>query len=422
MKFQFVKEENKYLAKIKVIGIGGAGGNAINNMISSQFQGVDFVVANTDSQDLGRSLCPNMLQLGPSSTQGLGTGGNPEIGSQSAEESINEIKEAVSEADMIFLTAGMGGGTGTGASPVIAHQCKENAKTGADNDKGALTVAVVTKPFSFEGKKRMERANDGIEKLRKEVDSLIIVPNDRLRTLEDKGASFKELLSRADDVLFKAVKGVSDLIMTNGFINLDFADVKNVMKMKGTAIMGIGRESGENRGIKAAETAINSPLLEDISIEGAKGLLINITGPTDMTMDEIDEACNFIKDQVNDEVDTYWGVVLDDDMDDEIQITVVATGIGNDEQSDDLEKAKVVRIRDITPEEASSDWSIRFDGKNLAVDERDRPTFERNRDKLINETPNDKSRSNEVYKNKKGFFGKFKDSRDIPTFLRVKAD
>jgi len=422
MKFQFVKEENKYLAKIKVIGIGGAGGNAINNMISSQFQGVDFVVANTDSQDLGRSLCPNMLQLGPSITQGLGTGGNPEIGSQSAEESIGEIKEAVSEADMIFLTAGMGGGTGTGASPVIAHQCKENAKISTDNDRGALTVAVVTKPFSFEGKKRMQRANDGIEKLRKEVDSLIIVPNDRLRTLEEKGASFKELLSRADDVLFKAVKGVSDLIMTNGFINLDFADVKNVMKMKGTAIMGIGRESGENRGIKAAETAINSPLLEDISIEGAKGLLINITGPTDMTMDEIDEACNFIKDQVNDEVDTYWGVVLDDDMDNEIQITVVATGIGNDEQLHDVEKAKVVRIRDITPEEASSDWSIKFDGKSLAVDERDRPTFERNKERLNNETPNDRVKSNEVYKNKKGFFGKFKDSRDIPTFLRVKAD
>ena len=250
MRFEFVDRKDKYDAKIKVIGIGGGGGNAINNMIAEKLNGVEFIAANTDSQDLERSACPNKLQLGATITRGLGAGADPEIGRASAEESISEIREWVNGADMIFLTAGMGGGTGTGASPLIARECKES---------GALTVAVVTKPFKFEGDKRMERALAGIERLKKDVDTLIIIPNERLKAIGDRNAMFKELITRADDVLLNAVRGISDLIMSNGFINLDFADVKKVMEEMGTAIMGTGRASGDNRASEAAQQAINSP-------------------------------------------------------------------------------------------------------------------------------------------------------------------
>ena len=283
MKFEIVDEKQRYNARIKVIGVGGAGGNAINNMISTRLRGVDFIVANTDCQDLDRSACSYKIQLGPSITRGLGTGADPEIGKQSAEESINEIRETVDGTDMVFIAAGMGGGTGTGAAPVVARECKEG---------GALTVAVVTKPFSFEGNRRMERAIEGIERLKGEVDSLIILPNERLKSLGDTGSSFRELISRADDVLLQAVRGISDLIVSNGFINLDFADVKKVMGQMGTAIMGMGKARGEDKAIEAAQEAINSPLLEDISISRDKGLLINITGSPDMTMEEINQASN----------------------------------------------------------------------------------------------------------------------------------
>jgi cell division protein FtsZ len=264
MRFQFVQEKEKYNARIKVIGVGGGGGNAINNMIASKLQGVEFITANTDSQDLERSLCAAKIQLGASVTKGLGAGADPEIGRLAAEESINEVKECIAGSDMIFITAGMGGGTGTGGAPVLARECKQG---------GALTVAVVTKPFQFEGDKRMRRALEGIDKLKKEVDTLIIVPNERLKSLGTKNATFKELIVRADEVLLNAVKGISDLIMSSGFINLDFADVKKVMEQMGTAIMGTGRASGESRAVEAAKQAINSPLLEDISIHGAKGLM-----------------------------------------------------------------------------------------------------------------------------------------------------
>ena len=266
MKFEIVNDSKVYnnKTKIKVVGVGGGGGNAVNNMISSKLAGVDFVVANTDSQDIDRSSCSDTIQLGPSITMGLGAGADPEIGKASAEESISDIREAVEGSDMVFITAGMGGGTGTGASPTIAQQCKES---------GALTVAVVTKPFKFEGDQRLKKAMAGIEALRHEVDSLIIIPNERLKALSGKSTTFKDLIARADEVLLHAVRGISDLIMSSGFINLDFADVKKVMAQMGSAIMGMGNASGENRALEAAQMAINSPLLEDISISSAKDCL-----------------------------------------------------------------------------------------------------------------------------------------------------
>jgi len=400
MQFEFADQKERYDAKIKVIGIGGAGGNAINNMIASKLKGVDFIAANTDSQDLDRSACPRRVQLGATVTKGLGAGADPEIGRLSAEESINDIRESVAGADMVFVTAGMGGGTGTGASPVVAREAKESS---------ALTVAVVTKPFKFEGEKRMSRALDGIEKLKREVDTLIIIPNERLKAIGQKTTTFKELIVRADDVLLHAVKGISDLIMSSGFINLDFADVKKVMEQMGTAIMGTGRASGENRAAEAAKEAINSPLLEDISIAGARGLLMNITGPSSMTMEEIDEASNYIKEEVDSDADIFWGVVFDDTMGEEVRITVIATGIDKERYE------KVVRLRDVTPQEAEEPWSVRKTEDSLDI-----PTFQRQQ----GESHISMEREDELNKGKKGLFkrGFFKDNLDYPTFLRAKAD
>ena len=400
MKFQFIEEKERYDAKIKVIGIGGAGGNAINNMIAAKLKGVEFVAANTDSQDLDRSVCSRKIQLGASVTKGLGSGADPEIGRLSAEESVNDIREAVGGVDMVFITAGMGGGTGTGSSPVVAHESRE---------AGSLTVAVVTKPFNFEGGKRMNRALEGIEKLKYEVDTLIIIPNERLKSISNKSSTFKDLIARADEVLLHAVKGISDLIISNGFINLDFADIKKVMAEMGTAIMGTGRAGGENRASEAAQRAINSPLLEDISISGARGLLMNITGPPDMTMDEIDEASSYIKGEVDDNAEIFWGVVFDEAMEDEIQITVIATGI------EKIPHNKVVKLRDVTPGEDGGAWTVRRNGEALDV-----PTFQR----VGEETPPPPVQREELNRGKKGFFGRgiFRDNLDYPTFLRAKAD
>ena len=407
MKFKFAeekeKEKERYSAKIRVLGIGGAGGNAINNMIAANLQGVEFIVANTDSQDLERSSCSNKIQLGVSVTKGLGAGSDEEMGRQAAEESINEVREAVSGSDMIFITAGMGGGTGTGGCPVVARECRES---------GALTVGVVTKPFRFEGDKRMKRALVGIEKLKKEVDTLIIIPNERLKCIGNKNSTFRELIVRADEVLIHAVKGISDLIMSSGFINLDFADVKRVMAQMGTAIMGTGRSSGEDRASEAAKQAINSPLLEDISISGARGLLLNITGPNDMTMEEIDTASNYVKEEVDPDADIFWGVVLDDKMGDEVQITVIATGIDKENYR------KVVRLRDVTPEEVGDGWTVRdMNGESLDV-----PTFQRMTDPSYNTLHREATENPSP--SKKSFFrrGLFKESLDYPAFLRAKAD
>lgn len=402
MKFEFVDKRERYNAKIKVIGIGGGGGNAINNMIAVKLKGVEFITANTDSQDLERSACSNKIQLGVNVTKGLGSGSDPEIGRLSAEENINEIRDASNGSDMVFITAGMGGGTGTGASPIVARECKES---------GALTVAVVTKPFHFEGEKRMNRALDGIARLKKEVDTLIIIPNERLKAIDNNSTTFRDLITKADEVLLNAVRGISDLIMSNGFINLDFADVKKVMQEMGTAIMGTGRAGGEKRASEAAQQAINSPLLEDISIKGAKGLLMNITGPYDITMDEIDEAATYIKGEVDEDAEIFWGVVFDDNMEGDIQITVIATGIDKDHYN------KVVKLRDITPEEAQDAWTVKVNGENL--NELDTPTFQRKGEDapepIMNEEPDQGKKS--IFK--RAFF---KDNLDYPTFLRAKAD
>ncbi|MDD5205948.1 MAG: cell division protein FtsZ [Desulfobacterales bacterium] len=348
-------------AKIKVIGIGGAGGNAINNMINAKLRGVEFLAANTDIQDLERSICASKIQLGASITKGLGAGADPEIGRAAAEETLGEVREFITGADMVFLAAGMGGGTGTGATPVIARECKAS---------GALTIAVVTKPFLFEGEKRMSRALAGIDCLKKEADTIILIPNERLRAVGKKSSMLKDLITRADDVLLNAVKGISDLIVSSGFINLDFADVKKVMEQMGTAMMGTGRAGGENRALDAAKQAVNSPLLEDITISGAKGLLMNICGPSSMTMEEIDEACSYIKGEVDIEAEIFWGVVFDENMGEDVQITVIATGIDKAKQN------KTVRLRDLNPDEAHDQWQVRGQ-KGEDLDILDAPTYQR---------------------------------------------
>jgi cell division protein FtsZ len=428
MKFEFVEEkESRYSAKIKVFGIGGAGGNAINNMISAKLKGVDFITANTDSQDLERSTCSCKIQLGAALTRGLGAGSDPEVGQAAAEESTNDVREAAEGADMVFVTAGMGGGTGTGAAPVVAHECRES---------GALTVAVVTKPFKFEGDKRMRRALEGVEKLKQEVDTLIIIPNERLKSVGTKNSTVRDLFVRADEVLLNAVRGISDLINSSGFMNLDFADVKKVMEQMGTAIMGTGRAGGENRAIEAAREAINSPLLEDISISGARGLLMNLTGPSDMTMEEVDEAFTYIKGEVDEGAEIFSGLVFDDSMGDEVQMTVIATGIDREQYS------KVIRlndrvqertggvqepacgVRDASPEEVEGAWTVRtgsgsaLDGNGLDEDNLDVPAFMRNR---VEENPFGDIQEDER-EQKKGFLRRAfsKDSLDFPTFLRTK--
>ena len=304
-------------AKIKVIGVGGGGGNAVNRMIQSGIAGVEFIVANTDLQAMRNSLAPVKLQLGAKLTKGLGAGANPEIGKQAALEDTDRILEVLTGADMIFLTTGMGGGTGTGAAPIIASLASEI---------GSLTVAVVTKPFAFEGKKRRIQAEQGIRQLRECVDTLITIPNERLLSFVERATSLAEAFRIADDVLRQAVQGIADLITVPGEINLDFADVKTIMHGMGMALMGTGVAAGEHRAVEAAQRAISSPLLEEASIEGAKGVLINITGGPDMTLFEVHEAASIIQDAADEEANIIFGTVIDPKMKDEIKVTVIATG------------------------------------------------------------------------------------------------
>ena len=317
MKIQLVP--NELTAKIKVLGIGGAGGNAINDMIASQVVGVDFISANTDAQALERSLAPVKIQLGPGVTRGLGAGGDPEVGRKAAEEEGERIKQVIQGADMVFIAAGMGGGTGTGASPVVADLSRE---------LGSLTVAVVSKPFEFEGKMKRRLAEAGIEELRKVVDTIITIPNDRLFSLSSKNSRIKDVFAMANEVLGFAVRGISDLIMVPGFINVDFADVRTVMKERGMALMGTGIANGGNRAADAAHKAISSPLLEDISIRGARGILVNITSAPDISMEELREICNIVQEEAHEEAVIKWGLVYDEGLADEIRVTVIATGIG----------------------------------------------------------------------------------------------
>jgi cell division protein FtsZ len=317
MKIQLVP--NELSAKIKVLGVGGAGGNAINDMIASQMVGVDFIAANTDSQALERSLAPVKIQLGPDVTRGLGAGGDPEVGKNAALEEAEHIKQVLQGADMVFIAAGMGGGTGTGGAPVVAELSR---------DLGALTVAVVSKPFEFEGKMKRRLADNGIEELRKVVDTIITIPNDRLFSLSSKNSRIKDVFGMANEVLGFAVRGISDLIMVPGFINVDFADVRTVMKERGMALMGTGIANGGNRASDAAHKAISSPLLEDISIRGARGILINITSAPDISMEELKEICGIVQEEAHEEAIIKWGLVWDESLVEEIRVTVIATGIG----------------------------------------------------------------------------------------------
>ncbi len=334
MPFDFL--ESEYQAKIKVIGVGGGGGNAVNNMIAKGLRGVEFIVANTDYRVLDRSPAPVKIQLGKELTKGLGAGGDPEVGKEAAEEAENEIREALAGADMVFVTCGMGGGTGTGASPVIARIAKE---------LGALTVAVVTKPFRFEGKPRAKVAEKGLEELRRQVDTLITIPNDRLLALASPKARLLEMFCQADDVLYYAVRGISDLILFPGYINLDFADVRAVMSEMGLALMGTGVATGETRAEEAAKAAISSPLLDDISIAGARGVLLNITAhPHTLTMEETEYISNLVVEEAHEEAKIYWGVVFDEQAGEELRVTVIATGIGQVEERPAEEEAKVVNL------------------------------------------------------------------------------
>ncbi|MGH7682358.1 MAG: cell division protein FtsZ [Candidatus Eiseniibacteriota bacterium] len=306
-------------ASIKVIGVGGAGGNAVNRMIEAGLRGVEFIAANTDSQVLDQSLCPKKLQLGTGITKGLGSGANPAVGREAAEEDEALIAETLAGADMVFVTAGMGGGTGTGAAPVVARIAKSI---------GALTVAVVTRPFEFEGRKRMQLAEEGLRELRERVDTLIVIPNQRLLAIVEKHTPLREAFRVADQVLHHATKGISDLITVPGLVNLDFADVKTVMLERGNALMGAGHATGPNRAYEAAQSAVSSPLLDDVSISGAEALLVNVTGGESMTLHEITEAVTVVVDAAGHDANVIFGAVIDEAMGDALSITVIATGFG----------------------------------------------------------------------------------------------
>lgn len=313
-----LNDEQELKPRITVFGVGGAGGNAVNNMIEQQLDGVEFVVANTDAQALAQSRASSRIQLGPKVTEGLGAGAKPSIGAKAAEETIEDIVDHLMGAHMCFITAGMGGGTGTGAAPIIAQAARE---------MGILTVGVVTKPFQFEGSRRMRQANEGLEELQQVVDTLIIIPNQNLFRLANEKTTFTEAFAMADDVLYQGVKGVTDLMVRPGLINLDFADVRSVMDEMGKAMMGTGQAEGENRAIQAAEKAIANPLLDEISLQGARGVLINITGGYDLTLFEMDEAAEKIREKVDPEANIIVGSTLDPDLDGSIRVSVVATGI-----------------------------------------------------------------------------------------------
>jgi cell division protein FtsZ len=386
-----------------VIGVGGAGGNAINNMISANLQGVKFIAANTDMQALEISPAPTKIQIGERLTEGLGAGANPQIGREAAIESADAIRASLEGSHMVFITAGFGGGTGTGAAPVIAEICKELE---------ALTVAVVSKPFSFEGRKRSKLAEEGMEKLKDVADTVITIPNDRLRGLASKNARMVDMFKKADEVLLHSVKGITDLIMVPGLVNLDFADVRTIMSKAGMAIMGIGVADGDNRALEAAERAISHPLLEDISISGARGVLMNISSSSDITMDEMTEASERIYEEVGDEAEIIWGSVIDDELADEMRVTVIATGIGSDPRTEIQTPRSITsvsspepltrgRVRDVRPEDLENAVNL------------DEPTFIR-QSKAVGED------SKATYRGYKGIV--IDNDLDIPTFLRRKAD
>jgi cell division protein FtsZ len=315
-------------AKMKVIGVGGAGGNAVNRMVDEDLDGVEFISANTDAQALKSSRAQVTLQLGKKLTRGLGAGARPEIGRQAIAESSDEVRRALEGGDLVFVTAGMGGGTGTGAAPIIGEIARE---------LGALAIAIVTRPFSFEGKKRMRQAEQGLAELRRTVDTMIVVPNDRILSVVPKGTSFREALKKADEVLLHATQGISDLVRVSGEVNVDFADVRTVMAARGPALMGSGFGEGDNRAQEAAQEAISSPLLDNVSIGGAKGVLINITGGMDLAIDEVTEIATIIQEEAGDEAEIIFGAVHDPALEGKVRVTVIATGFhAGDEFREDV--------------------------------------------------------------------------------------
>ena len=387
-----VEEDVQKGAKIRVVGIGGGGNNAINNMIRSQLlSGVEFIATNTDLKALSSSLADTRIQIGTSLTKGLGAGANPEVGRNATLEDAEKIRQELEGSDMVFITAGMGGGTGTGGAPIVAQICKE---------LDILTVAVVTKPFHFEGPIRLKQANEGIVEMRKVVDSLITIPNDRLISLATKKASFLEMLKKADDVLLYAVKGISDLIVAPGLIVLDFADVKTIMAEMGVALMGTGIASGENRALEAAQRAISSPLLEDISIAGARALLLNITASSNLGFEEVIEASTLIQKEVHEEANIIWGTAIDESMGDELRVTVVATGINPKEERVVLDFDRMRSgMSEVKPDRS---------------EDRETPTFVRKGKEIDKYGPRRPAKAPEYYFDE--------EELEVPTFIRKGAD
>ena len=385
-------------ANLKVVGVGGGGCNAVNTMIKAGLNGVEFVGANTDAQALAACSAPVKVQLGAKLTKGLGAGANPEIGRNAMLEDKDRIHEMLVGADMIFITAGLGGGTGTGGAPILATIARE---------AGALTVAVVTKPFLFEGKRRQRQAEEGLKELRKCVDTLITIPNQRLLNIAGRDMSLLETFRTADEVLLQAVRGISDLITINGLINLDFADVRTVMSEMGLALMGTGIAKGENRAVEAAQRAISSPLLEDITISGARGILINITGGADLTLYEVNEASTLVQEEADEDANIIFGAVIDESLREEMRVTVIATGFGRAEEKEE----RIPESRAAAQEREKS--VINFARKES---NRDVPTFIRQEKGVeIQERPA-KSARGRLSPNLR------EDEYDIPTFLRKQAD
>ena len=429
-------EDAELSANIKVVGVGGGGSNAVNTMIQSGLTGTDFIVANTDAQALKTNAASIKIQLGEKITKGLGAGANPDVGKRSALEDRDKIFETLNGADMIFITAGLGGGTGTGAAPIIAQVAKEI---------GALTVAVVTKPFSFEGKKRMTQAEEGLRELKAIVDTVITIPNQRLLAVAGKSTTMVDAFRKVDEVLLQAVKGISDLINIHGMVNVDFADVKAIMSEMGMALMGTGIAEGDNKALEAAQKAIASPLLEDISIEGARGLLINVTGGTDLSLFEVNEAIEMISSEAHPDATIIYGQVIDESMNGKIMITVIATGFGKESNTATGNASNITNIVNIKRQSSGANISDinNFNVIEDKIKEQPMALDSSDSDFEIPETleihQNQNGRRNDVVKNiaakneRNEYISKFNENDeedddyedqkyDIPTFLRKQAD
>jgi len=394
------EEEDIMPLRIKVVGVGGAGCNAVNTMIGSGLGRVEFISANTDVQALGRSMAPFKIQLGPDKTRGLGAGAKPEVGREAALESKDRIRESLEGAEMVFVTAGMGGGTGTGAAPVVASIAQE---------MGILTVAVVSKPFTYEGNRRMSHAEDGLRELKKHVDTLLVIPNQRLLQIVDKSTSMLEAFKVADDVLLQAIKGIADVITTTGHVNVDFADVRTVMTYTGRAVMGMGVSRGDNRAVEAAQKAISSPLLEDGSVAGARGVLLNITGGPNMTLHEVDQAASIIRETADPEANIIVGQVINQDMNEELVVTVIATGFEREEAGPSerplLDRPATVRAPQPALAGVGAKAAPDISKKNL-----EHPTFLR------------KFSAQREGQERLGLVIEENEKWDVPTFLRKQAD